>query len=138
MTGTKKTPHEYIFSVLRVIWKGACYRYAASGAAYGAVNTGRDLDWCKIPDKGLLAPDLVVYLQATQEMQESRSGWAAERFEKKEFQKKVARNFDKLVDDTWEVILSDEINATHSTILQSAMNIVKKVKDSPLKILYDS
>jgi thymidylate kinase len=40
-------------------------RYAYSGVAYSAAKGRRDmgLDWCKAPDAGLPAPDLVVFMQ---------------------------------------------------------------------------
>jgi dTMP kinase len=37
-------------------------RYAYSGVAFTAAK-GFDVEWCKCPDKGLPAPDLVIYLK---------------------------------------------------------------------------
>lgn len=38
-----------------------CDRYAYSGVAFSSAK-GLDLDWCKACDKGLPAPDCVIYL----------------------------------------------------------------------------
>lgn len=40
-----------------------CDRYAFSGTVYSSVAGGLDLDWCRGPDRGLVAPDLVFYLR---------------------------------------------------------------------------
>lgn len=38
-----------------------CDRYCYSGVAFSAAK-GMDIDWCKACDKGLIAPDCVIYL----------------------------------------------------------------------------
>jgi dTMP kinase len=38
-----------------------CDRYCYSGVAFSAAK-GMDMDWCKACDKGLIAPDCVIYL----------------------------------------------------------------------------
>ena len=40
-----------------------CDRYWYSGVAYSTAK-GMDFEWCKNPDKGLIEPDLVIYLKA--------------------------------------------------------------------------
>lgn len=40
-----------------------CDRYWYSGVAYSAAK-GLDLDWCINSDKGLIEPDLIIYLKA--------------------------------------------------------------------------
>lgn len=39
-----------------------CDRYAFSGVAFSAAKGTLDLEWCKNPDRGLPAPDAVIYL----------------------------------------------------------------------------
>jgi dTMP kinase len=48
-----------------------------------------DFDWCKNPDKGLIQPDLVFFIDVNPEETKLRSGYGDERYEKYEFQKKV-------------------------------------------------
>lgn len=66
-------------------------RYAYSGVAYSAAKgvPGMDVEWCRNPDIGLPAPDLVVYLRVTNAVAAARAGFGEERYEKAEFQEKV-------------------------------------------------
>lgn len=54
-----------------------CDRYAHSGVAFSAAKKGSDplsIDWCKGPDVGLPAPDVVIFLDLSQEESEKRGG----------------------------------------------------------------
>ncbi|KAH0564584.1 thymidylate kinase [Cotesia glomerata] len=114
-------------------------RYTASGAAYSATSTNQGLSWCKEPDRGLPAPDLVALITADEETIMSREGWANERFERQEFQRKVADNFLKLKDETWKIVSGNQsIDEIHSELLQEALKIINQVKNSPIKLLYES
>jgi dTMP kinase len=42
-----------------------CDRYAFSGVAFTAAKGTLDLEWCKNPDRGLPAPDAVIYLDVS-------------------------------------------------------------------------
>uniref|UniRef100_A0A0E0LNX5 dTMP kinase n=1 Tax=Oryza punctata TaxID=4537 RepID=A0A0E0LNX5_ORYPU len=42
-------------------------RYSYSGVAFSAAK-GLDIEWCKAPENGLIAPDLVVYLDVQPEV----------------------------------------------------------------------
>lgn len=52
-----------------------CDRYAYSGVAFSASKEGMDLEWCKEPDKGLPAPDCVIFLDMSTEQAEERGGY---------------------------------------------------------------
>lgn len=78
-------------------------RYAYSGAAYSAAK-GLDLESCKVADAGLPAPDLVIFLKLSPEAAAARGGYGAERYEKAEFQRRVAAQFERLKDPSWEVV----------------------------------
>jgi dTMP kinase len=59
-----------------------CDRYAYSGVAFSAakvdIGTGRpllDLEWCKAPDRGLPAPDCVLFLDLSADQAEARGGY---------------------------------------------------------------
>ncbi|XP_057326503.1 thymidylate kinase [Microplitis mediator] len=114
-------------------------RYAASGAAYSATSTKKSLSWCKEPDRGLPAPDLVALITTDEKTIMSREGWANERFERKDFQRKVADNFLKLKDDTWKIVSGDQsIDDIHQVLLEEALKIIEQVKNSPINQLYES
>lgn len=53
-------------------------RYAFSGVAFSAAK-GLDFDWCKAPEKGILKPDLVLFLQLSTAAIEKRGGFGDER-----------------------------------------------------------
>ncbi|XP_066400475.1 thymidylate kinase-like [Miscanthus floridulus] len=78
-------------------------RYSYSGVAFSAAK-GLDIEWCKAPENGLIAPDLVIYLDVQPEKAAERGGYGGERYEKIEFQKKVAEHYHSLRDSTWKAV----------------------------------
>eukprot|EP00611_Tribonema_gayanum_P019618 TRINITY_DN3432_c0_g1_i4.p2 TRINITY_DN3432_c0_g1~~TRINITY_DN3432_c0_g1_i4.p2 ORF type:complete len:229 (-),score=62.38 TRINITY_DN3432_c0_g1_i4:257-943(-) len=70
-----------------------CDRYAYSGVAFSAAKPGLTVDWCKAPDKGLPAPDVVIYLDLAVEAAMERGQFGEERYEKADFQRRVRDNF---------------------------------------------
>ncbi|GJN33251.1 hypothetical protein PR202_gb21829 [Eleusine coracana subsp. coracana] len=78
-------------------------RYSYSGVAFSAAK-GLDIEWCKAPEVGLLAPDLVIYLDVQPEKAAERGGYGGERYERIEFQQKVAEHYHSLRDPTWKVV----------------------------------
>ena len=114
-------------------------RYAGSGAAYTAAMTGRCLNWCKAPDSGLPSPDIVIFLNVSNETQCSRSNWGEERYENNEIQSHVASNYKKIMDKTWCMINADDDKSRiHSQILKKILGIIDQVKDLPVGKLYES
>ncbi|KAI8030816.1 Thymidylate kinase [Camellia lanceoleosa] len=91
-------------------------RYSFSGVAFSSAK-GLDFEWCKAPEMGLPAPDLVLYLEIPPEVicsiimfvgeirkAAERGGYGGERYEQLEFQKKVARSYQMLYDASWKAI----------------------------------
>ncbi|XP_008228501.1 PREDICTED: thymidylate kinase-like isoform X1 [Prunus mume] len=78
-------------------------RYSYSGVAFSSAK-GLDIEWCKAPEIGLLAPDLVAYLDIPPEKAAERGGYGGERYEQLEFQKKVGQNYQVLRGPTWKII----------------------------------
>ncbi|BGP53789.1 hypothetical protein JCM8202_005562 [Rhodotorula sphaerocarpa] len=72
-----------------------CDRYAFSGIAFSVIK-GLSWSWCRAPDIGLPAPDLVLFLRVSPATAEQRGGFGAERYEKREVQLKVAEAFGRL------------------------------------------
>ncbi|PVV05320.1 hypothetical protein BB560_000166 [Smittium megazygosporum] len=70
-------------------------RYIYSGIAFSCAK-GMDFDWCKAPDVGLIAPDLVVFLNVNIEESTAREGFGSERYETRQFQSLVLKQFQKL------------------------------------------
>merc|ERR1719474_134428 len=99
-----------------------CDRYCYSGAAYTmAKSPVFDYDWCIMPDVGLPAPDMVLFLDMDIEQAASRGEFGEERYEKKDFQKKIRKNFHSIIETTkghgpeWTVVNaaqpSEEVHA---------------------------
>ncbi|XP_059638516.1 thymidylate kinase-like isoform X2 [Cornus florida] len=78
-------------------------RYSYSGVAFSSAK-GLDMEWCKAPEIGLLAPDVVLYLDIKPEQAAERGGYGGERYEQLEFQKKVANSYQILRDPSWKII----------------------------------
>ncbi|XP_014214347.1 thymidylate kinase [Copidosoma floridanum] len=113
-------------------------RYTASGAAYNAATTGRPLEQCQVPDRGLPKPDLVVFLKVTEEAQSARADWGAERFERAETQRKVKQNFLKLEEsetcaDTWiSVDGCCDPEEVHASVLKAVETVLRDLNDKPI------
>jgi dTMP kinase len=78
-------------------------RYAYSGVVFSSAK-GLDLEWCKNPDRGLLTPDLVLFLDVDPSKVTSREGFGDERYEVTDFQVKVRKQFLNLKTEDWKVI----------------------------------
>ena len=63
-------------------------RYCYSGVAYSSAK-GLSLDWCKNSDIGLPKPDIVFYLNISEQDGSRRKDFGDEIYEKVEFQEKV-------------------------------------------------
>ena len=70
-------------------------RYSYSGAAFSAAK-GYELQWCMSAERGLPAPDVVVFLSVRPEEAEGRGGYGEERYEKAEVQARVREQFSRL------------------------------------------
>ena len=70
-----------------------CDRYAFSGVSYSA-SKGLDFQWCLNADRGLIKPDLVIYIEVDMETIAERAGFGDERYEKTEFQTKVKAQYE--------------------------------------------
>ncbi|XP_031270079.1 thymidylate kinase-like [Pistacia vera] len=74
-------------------------RCSYSGVAFSSAKRV-DVEWCKAPEFGLLAPDLVLYLDIPPEKAAERGGYGGERYDHLEFQKKVAQCYQILCDSS--------------------------------------
>ena len=72
-----------------------CDRYCYSGVAFSSAKgvKSMDFDWCKSCDRGLIAPDCVIYLDMPVEEAAQRGSYGEERYEKIDFQLKVREKF---------------------------------------------
>lgn len=59
--------------------------------------------WCKNPDRGLPNPDVVFYLDISIKDAQTRGSFGDERYEKVEFQERVADIYKQLGSNDWKV-----------------------------------
>ncbi|KAG7973479.1 hypothetical protein I3843_07G230200 [Carya illinoinensis] len=101
---------------------------------------GLGIEWCKAPEDGLLAPDLVLYLDIQPEKAAERAGYGGERYEQLEFQRKVARCYEVLRDASWKIIDAcqpmEDIEKQLQEIVLDCVTICQKGK--PLSNLWSS
>lgn len=96
---------------------------------------GLDYAWCKSPDVGLPAPDLVLFLSVSAEVAAQRGGFGEERYEKSEMQEKVRQLFRRIGDDvgpkTWH-----ELDAGQSIedVEEDLLSIARKVCEDDDKL----
>ncbi|KAH9479825.1 Thymidylate kinase [Psilocybe cubensis] len=85
-----------------------CDRYAFSGIAFSAskVDSLGDpllaFEWCRSPDVGLPAPDIVLFFDITPEKAKERGGYGDERYEKEEMQLRVRKAFHRIGEEMAE------------------------------------
>lgn len=118
-------------------------RYAFSGVAFTAAKgkPGLDIEWCMAPDKGLVAPDAVFFLELSTEAAGQRGGFGEERYERPAFQEAVLQEFLKLKGPTWEVIdASGTIEEVHEVLKRRADRIIQacNASNKPIQLLWDA
>ena len=89
---------EAVTKISELLAKGTtvvCDRYYYSGMVYSAAkqNPTLSLTWARAPEVGLPRPDLVVFLDLTEDEAKKRGGWGDEIYEKAEMQRKVRKLF---------------------------------------------
>ncbi|KAJ8598717.1 hypothetical protein CTAYLR_010218 [Chrysophaeum taylorii] len=115
-----------------------CDRYAFSGVAFSAAKPDLDVDWCKAPDAGLPAPDLVLFLDIDHAKAQERGGFGAERYEVDDLQRAVKRNFDALENPlTWRrVDAAQDVDQVHRDIRVFVQEAIDKAQDSIISRLW--
>ncbi|KAL1928761.1 hypothetical protein VTP01DRAFT_2547 [Rhizomucor pusillus] len=100
-------------------------RYAYSGVAFSSAK-GLDLEWCKNPDRGLLQPDLVLFLDLPIEEAQKRGGFGDERYETLELQTKVRSKFLELREYPWKTIqASKSMDDVHEDMWEAVVKILE-------------
>lgn len=107
-------------------------RYSYSGVAFTAAKEvpGLDLEWCKAPERGLLRPDAVLYLDMPVDAAKTRGGFGEERYETGELQERVRENFRTLREDWWTVVdASGTIDDVHSKCAAAADEAIQRCRE---------
>ena len=103
-------------------------RYSYSGVAFTAAKgvPGLDLEWCKAPERGLLRPDAVLYLNMPIEAAQKRGGFGEERYETSDLQKAVRANFEQLTEDWWTIV---DATGTVEEVAEECERVAKDAVD---------
>lgn len=102
-------------------------RYAFSGIAYSVAN-GAPLEYCTVPDQGLLRPDLVIQLDMSIDEIKKRGGFGEEKYEKEEIQIKVQENY-KLFHKKkyWNLVnASQSKESVHDQIIEIVKDLISR------------
>jgi len=130
-----------IESVLSAGTSIVCDRYAFSGVSYSTAKH-LDMSWCMSCDRGLPAPDAVIFLDIAAEDAAERGNYGEERYEKLEFQREVQTNFAKLRHSTndatpWFVLDAKRvIDDLHNEIENIVKDVTENVKYKPIAKLW--
>ena len=112
-----------------------CDRYSFSGVAYSAAQ-GLDVQWCWMPERGLPAPDLVIFLELSAEAAKLRGGYGDEIYEKVEFQRKVAQAFGELKTPAWRVIdAGRDLDSVFADVRAAADETLAACADTPVQYM---
>mmetsp|Transcript_30529 Transcript_30529/g.94552 ORF Transcript_30529/g.94552 Transcript_30529/m.94552 type:complete len:214 (-) Transcript_30529:32-673(-) len=116
-----------------------CDRYAFSGVAFSAAKpTIDDLDWCRAPDAGLPAPDVVVFLEIPSSKAAAREGFGGERYETSEMQQRVAKHFAALRGPAWRTIdAARTIDEVRADVERVVLEAAERAANAPVGELWD-
>ena len=100
-------------------------RYVASGHVHTLAQGGVDSDWCKQFDKGLIKPDLVLYLFKNEGDDPEDEWYEPERFETPEMQKRMKELYQQFqeTEDGWL-----PVPVTNKTIGDVSNQVVPVIK----------
>ncbi|KAK6514043.1 hypothetical protein TWF506_008470 [Arthrobotrys conoides] len=120
-------------------------RYIYSGIVFSAAKPSKpiknpkeplSISWCKSPDIGLPRPDIIIFLNISQEDAERRDGFGDERYEKREMQEKVRGLFEELrgggsndKEDWWVVDAGGTVEEVAEEVWKGVLEGLRRVKE---------
>ncbi|KAK6347114.1 Thymidylate kinase [Orbilia brochopaga] len=93
--------------------------------------------WCRAPDVGLPRPDIVIFLDISQDAAAARGGFGAERYEQTDMQTRVRALFEELrgderdKDDWWVVDASGTVEEVAAAVWAGVQEGIKRAKERP-------
>ena len=89
------------------------------------------LAWCKQPDVGLPKPDMVCFLDVSEEVAMKRADFGGERYELTDMQRRVRENYVHLTDASWVTVSAD---GTMEEVGDNLYKLVKNIVDKEDKL----
>eukprot|EP01067_Filipodium_phascolosomae_P000327 Filipodium_phascolosomae@DN1263_c0_g1_i1.p1 len=113
-------------------------RYAHSGIAYASGALGVNYQMCLAADRGVIAPDLVVYLEVDEKAAQQRSNYGEEVFERISVQREVRKYFTEFSKEPAWMIIDASLPPLeiHKKVREKATMVMNAVKHSPLSYLF--
>ncbi|XP_046853431.1 thymidylate kinase-like [Xenia sp. Carnegie-2017] len=112
-------------------------RYAYSGVAFTTAKHHFNLEWCKMADSGLIAPDVVLFLDLPLEEAAKRGKYGDERYENLEFQRKVSDVYSRLKEQNWKILnASQSIDDLQDEIREIVEDVMNNTTDKKLQTLW--
>eukprot|EP00189_Rhodosorus_marinus_P004962 CAMPEP_0113957344 /NCGR_PEP_ID=MMETSP0011_2-20120614/2718_1 /TAXON_ID=101924 /ORGANISM="Rhodosorus marinus" /LENGTH=216 /DNA_ID=CAMNT_0000967897 /DNA_START=76 /DNA_END=726 /DNA_ORIENTATION=+ /assembly_acc=CAM_ASM_000156 len=112
-------------------------RYAYSGVSYTAAK-GIDLSWCKQCDRGLPAPDAVLFVSLPLKLAASRGTFGSEKYETIGMQEQVLKVFEELstAENWYQIDGSGNVDEVHEKCIKVVDDVLGKIRDKPLGKLW--
>jgi len=109
-----------------------CDRYAYSGIAFttAKIAMANETEWAAAPDRGLVAPDLVLYFNVSAEEAAKRGGFGNERYEKREMQDRVRDRFEEMLANSRQSVGPVFGSGVHWTVIDANQALDKVQADA--------
>lgn len=93
---------------------------------------GLDLERCKDPDRGLPAPDAVLFLHMGIDAAAERGDFGAERYEKRDMQQRVAAAFERLREPSWVMVNAGRsVEDVGADVERAAFACIERARERP-------
>ena len=101
------------------------------------------MEWCLSPDRGLPSPDLICFLDLSEQEQRKRGGFGNERYEVSSFQTAVRQKFIELMDFlpalNWRRINADgKADDVYAVLQKEVLKAIEESEEKTIGVLYSS
>ena len=101
------------------------------------------MEWCLSPDRGLPSPDLICFLDLSEQEQRKHGGFGNERYEVSSFQTAVRQKFIELMDFlpalNWRRINADgTADDVYAVLQKEVLKAIEESEEKAIGVLYSS
>ncbi|KAJ6256654.1 hypothetical protein Dda_8519 [Drechslerella dactyloides] len=130
-SGTTILLDRYIYS--GIVFSAAKQSHPSPSPPHGPLSTS----WCRSPDVGLPRPDIVIFLDISQDAAAARGGYGQERYEKAEMQARVRALFEEMraderdKEDWWVVDAGGDVEEVADAVWAGVQEGIRRAKQRP-------
>ena len=95
------------------------------------------MEWCLSPDRGLPSPDLICFLDLSEQEQRKRGGFGNERYEVSSFQTAVRQKFIELM-DFLRINADRTADDVYAVLQKEVLKAIEESEDKTIGVLYSS